>query len=167
MRNSSGTILWRFIKGKKSGPYFEVMSLKFPMHRNAGRLLCRWCGSHYCEVLFHSYPYSPTLNMLTTLLMHKQYTSVSCLMMVIANLTYLFTSHKIASFNFLQFVLQLDFFPNVSFIENSKVNVKHLQNRGKIIMGTAYLTRASQFIFFVLSVKKKERKMTQTQEPQT
>lgn len=38
MRNGGGTKLRRFIKGKKSGPCFEVMSLKLQMHRNAGRL---------------------------------------------------------------------------------------------------------------------------------
>lgn len=46
IRNSGDTKLRGFIKGKKSGPCSKIALLKFQTHRNVGRLLCRWCGSH-------------------------------------------------------------------------------------------------------------------------
>lgn len=46
IRNRDDTQLKRFIKGEKSGPCSKVALLKFQTHRNAGRLLCRWCRSH-------------------------------------------------------------------------------------------------------------------------
>lgn len=77
--------------------------------------------------------------MLPTLLTPKKYTRVSCLTMVIAKLTYLFTINRTALFNFLQSILLFDFSP-MSFLEDSEVNIKHLQKRGKIMMSIAHLT---------------------------
>lgn len=104
-----------------------------------------------------SYPYSPTLNILPILLTPKKYTRVSCLTMVIAKLTYFFKINWTVVFNFLQFILLLDFPPYV-FSGRFRSKYQTLAKEGENYDEYNSPHMSTTNYAFVLSVKKERGK---------